>query len=425
MDVRWLQRALIRIVLSVIAFMPGLVLVYSGVRYYRLSQGGQAIQARVVSKDIYRDSNRRVATSSVSYRVDYAFTTPKGQTVEGRGSVGLERWRKLKAGDPITVTYLPADPSIHSIGHVPRTGGEILAIFLMAFGTPLAAWGGWRLFNVAWKRRTELRLQREGLVAEATIQKLEMTQSNLPSCYIHYSFRDQSGQTHEGKSSGFYRSEVAGLLVGDKGTVRYDSEKSEASVWVEDTTRFPSRDPLEQPRAVVEVPASETGTQEATEASVAPEEMPAPKKKRGPSAVFLGLLLMIAGANMTYFLVVTRWLVERKIPTQDANAMMAGLIGGVLLVFGFLTAFFGALFGGGASALAKGVRGLLLGLLLVGGGIGAVVYYGQHLGAGGKLEGQAAVPALVAILAIMLGTPVTFVALIYLAVCAVKRARLT
>ncbi len=320
---------------------------------------------------------------------------------------------------------MPEDPGLNAIGDVPGTEGLIISAFAMIFGVPLTAWGTWRLFRVWQERHTELRLLCDGTQAEATIERLDVTPSNLPSCYIHYTYTDHLGQTHHAKTSGFYRGEVAGLMLGDKGSVRFNPERPGQSLWIEGAaighappTQAPGAGPA--PYVAGAEPTAEARPREGQAPEMA-EAATAPKKRGGPSRLFTGLLLLIAGASLVYFLIVPRWQAARDNLGGDPVALLAICIAGVILPVGYLMTLYGAISGGKPPRPTRGAVALAVAALFIVGGGGAIAYYSKVYGPSGKLEGlTAALPILSAFGALMFGFSLAGVAVLYLVVSAVS-----
>ncbi len=99
--------------------------------YYE--KGGARVQGVVLQKT-YSPGSRSTGggrgSSSSKHYVSYRFTTNEGRTIEGRYDVLPGTWQKLKAGDPVTVEYLPGSPGTNRI---PEQRARSLTWTIMAF----------------------------------------------------------------------------------------------------------------------------------------------------------------------------------------------------------------------------------------------------------------------------------------------------
>lgn len=82
---------------------------------------------------------------------------------------------------------------------------------------------------------SELRLEREGTLATATITSVEQTNLRIngrPQWRIRYQFTDRQGRKVDGKSDAMSWEEVERFQEGASGKVRFDPEKPAANVWL-------------------------------------------------------------------------------------------------------------------------------------------------------------------------------------------------
>lgn len=82
---------------------------WSAVEERQLAAEGRTARAELLRKDIVAD---RTSGSQVRpvFRVHYRF-----ERVSASAQIGEALWRRLSPGDPIEVTYLPSDPSVHRV----------------------------------------------------------------------------------------------------------------------------------------------------------------------------------------------------------------------------------------------------------------------------------------------------------------------
>lgn len=106
---------------------------------------------------------------------------------------------------------------------------------LAAGGLILTAIGG-RLVTTAMGRlRTEERLLREGLSAEAEVVAVEETTvrfNRQRQWVIRYRYTDRMGEGHEGRSGYLDPEEAAAWNPGDHGVVRFDPRRPGVSIWI-------------------------------------------------------------------------------------------------------------------------------------------------------------------------------------------------
>jgi len=112
-----------------------------------------------------------------------------------------------------------------------RTGEYTAA----AGGLIVAAIGG-RLVGTALGRlRTEERLLREGLSAQAEVLAVEETNirfNRLRQWVIRYRYDDRAGEAHEGRSGYLDPDEAAAWNPGDHGVARFDPRRPSVSIWI-------------------------------------------------------------------------------------------------------------------------------------------------------------------------------------------------
>jgi hypothetical protein len=212
----------------------GVMLAYFGLDEWQKQQRFQAesLQAEgtVVSKSLERAT--REGNPRTKYLVFYRFASADGQTVEQTGEVSVDEWERLNEGSPFTVTYLPSDP------HTTHTdaGSERWApLALGAVGSLFAFIGIFVGQSDLRRVLLVLRLSRHGLTANGTVTKVWATGTNMnrvDQWQLSYEFRDHVGRMQQGESDLLSPEEASAWKAGDRGTVRFDRERPEISVWI-------------------------------------------------------------------------------------------------------------------------------------------------------------------------------------------------
>jgi hypothetical protein len=205
--------------------IAGIVMAHTERTY---QQEGQVIPGVLVSKEIRRATKDR----STSYRVTYRFTTPQEQLVEGYGTASRVTWEALTEEGPVAVRYLPQDPTRNRLEG--ESGGFIALIFL-GLGCVFAPIGGGLLLKDLRRLRTERCLLQSGMVTEGTV--IEVVETNLrvnnrQHWAIRYRYQDHVGKPREGQSGYLDAEEAASWRIGQTGSVRFDRQHPEHSLWL-------------------------------------------------------------------------------------------------------------------------------------------------------------------------------------------------
>jgi hypothetical protein len=215
---------------SVWLLVGGVFLVVGGVfllKEHRYRNEGVVIQAEVVDK--FRRSG---GNSGTRYAVQYQFTTPQGQILDGDGNVRFSVWDSLKEGDRVAVEFLRSDPESN------RLQGDtnwLPALVFSSIGVVFAPIGGFLVGRSVFKVRRSMRLMREGVRVEATVVSVaasNVTINDERQWLIRYAFRDHFGQTREAESDYMSPAEAARWKAGDTGVVRYDQSHPALSIWL-------------------------------------------------------------------------------------------------------------------------------------------------------------------------------------------------
>lgn len=214
--------------------LVGIVFTTTGIQEVRQEQEyqaqGVAVQATVSAKSIERA--KRGENSRTRYVIAYRFTTAQGEAIEGSAEVPVEEWERLEAGHPFSVTYLAGEP------RESRAAGEddwVTALIFTGLGGVFTLLGGGLTFGSLRSILRTIRLSRQGLVAEGTILHVGPTNTTINRVHqwrIRYRYRDHLGRTQEGQSHLLSPDEASVWRVGDTGTIRFDRQQPDVSVWV-------------------------------------------------------------------------------------------------------------------------------------------------------------------------------------------------
>lgn len=193
---------------------------------------GLVVDATVTDKSIERAT--RGGNPVTRYLVSYRFTSSSGKEVESSTEVPVEEWEHLEAGRTFQVTYLPDAPESSWVQSMGENTWIAVYVFL-AIGSVFTLLGGGLAFFEGRSVVRSVRVSRHGLATEGTIVRVGPTSTSInqvPQWQIHYRYRDQIGQAQEGKSHLISPEEGSVWKEGDRGTVRFDRERPEISVWV-------------------------------------------------------------------------------------------------------------------------------------------------------------------------------------------------
>lgn len=217
-----------------VLFIVGSVLATIGVQEARKEQTyhkqGLTIDALVLDKTI--EQAKRGENSSTRYLVTYRFTTAQGETVEGSSEIPVEDWERLEAGQKFPVTYLPDAPASNR----PHSEGDWIAIYVfLAIGGVFTVLGGGLAFSDLRAIVRTIRVSRHGLPTEGTIVSVGPTGTSINRVRqwrIRYRYRDHLGRTQESQSHLLSPDEAAAWREGNAGTVRFNRERPQDSVWI-------------------------------------------------------------------------------------------------------------------------------------------------------------------------------------------------
>ena len=193
---------------------------------------GLTVAATVTDKSIERANHEE--NSRTRYLVSYRFTSPEGQDMESSAEVPVEAWERLEAGQTFPVTYLPDAPGSSRV----QSGGEddwIAVYVFLAIGAVFTLLGGGLAYSDLRLIRRTIRVSRHGLPTEGTMVTVRQTGTSInrvPQWRLSYRYRDHLGRTQEGASHLLSPEEASAWKAGDRGTVRFDRERPEISVWM-------------------------------------------------------------------------------------------------------------------------------------------------------------------------------------------------
>lgn len=217
-------------------FLIGIVFTVLGIRDALEEQHflthGLAVDATVTDKSIERAT--RGGNPVTRYLVTYRFTSSNGREVEASADVTVEEWEQLEAGRKFQVKYLPDTPESSRVQGTGENTWIAVYVFL-AIGSVFTLLGGGLAFFEGRSVARSIRVSRHGLPTEGTIVRVGPTSTSInrvPQWRIHYRYRDHLGRTQEGDSYLMSPEEGSAWKEDDRGTVRFDRERPEISVWV-------------------------------------------------------------------------------------------------------------------------------------------------------------------------------------------------
>ena len=193
---------------------------------------GLTVAATVTDKSIERA--KRGENSRTRYLVSYRFTSSEGQEVESSAEVPVEDWERLEAGQTFPVSYLPDAPGS---SRAQGTGEDdwIAVYVFLAIGTVFTLLGSGLAYSDLRVILRTIRVSRHGLPTEGTMVTVRPTGTSInrvPQWRLSYRYRDHLGRTQEGASHLLSPEEASAWKAGDRGTVRFDRERPEISVWM-------------------------------------------------------------------------------------------------------------------------------------------------------------------------------------------------
>ena len=195
----------------------------------RLAAEGRTVDGIVLTKAITSSSSR--SNSSPTYKVTFRFLTTEAQITD-EAEVSQETWDRLIEQEPIQVTYVPEAPQYHRVEG--QVGGWVMPVAMTVMGGIFAGLGGFILLRARSRLRTNARLQREGVIAEATVTEVRparMRINGVQQWLVRYQYQDDRGQSRMG-SEHLSPDEGERWKAGDKATVRYDRKQPNRSLWV-------------------------------------------------------------------------------------------------------------------------------------------------------------------------------------------------
>jgi hypothetical protein len=203
----------------------------------RYEDEGISVPGTVSSKRIEerRERDRQTKREEIkkSYYVKYNFDVSGDQHLEGEDSVSSDVWQNLSENSPIQIQYLKGEPEKNRVAHAPERLGGIL--FLL-FGGIAEIVGLVSIGYVIKKKRTIKNLIQNGMMVDGTITKVyasSLTINDQRQWQFEYSYRDLKGGQHTGKSDYLTPDAALAFKSGLKGRVRYDQNKPQKSLWVQ------------------------------------------------------------------------------------------------------------------------------------------------------------------------------------------------
>jgi len=213
--------------------LPFLVVgVYVGIdtlrQQARFRSEAQVAEGMVLTKRLSRGSNK-----STTYSVSFRFQAADGAVVTGDTEVSGALWDRLVEREPVRVTYLPARPRSHRLED--QGPDWLLPLVFAGLGLLFVPVGGWIFSRGLGGILRELRLQREGTQAEATVLEVEpanVSFNGIAQWKIRYRYRDHRGREHDGESGLVAPEEAQQWKAGDRGLARFDARAPSTSAWI-------------------------------------------------------------------------------------------------------------------------------------------------------------------------------------------------
>jgi len=193
---------------------------------------GLTVAATVTDKSIERA--KRGENSRTRYLVSYRFTSSDGQDRESSAEIPVEEWERLEAGQTFPVSYLPGAPGSSRLQGSGEDARIAVYVFL-AIGTVFTLLGSGLAYSDLRVILRTIRVSRHGLTTEGTMVTVRPTGTSInrvPQWRLSYRYRDHLGRAQEGASHLLSPEEASAWKAGDRGTVRFDRERPEISVWM-------------------------------------------------------------------------------------------------------------------------------------------------------------------------------------------------
>lgn len=214
----------------------GMVFAIIGVRdaYTEWQYHAQGLTAAATVTDKSIERAKRGENSRTRYLVSYRFTSSEGQDMESSAELPVEDWERLEAGQMFPVSYLP--DALGSSRVQGRGEDAWIAVYVfLAIGTVFTLLGVGLAYSDLRVILRTIRISRHGLPTEGTMVAVRPTGTSInrvPQWRLSYRYRDHLGRTQEGASHLLSPDEASAWKTGARGTVRFDRERPEISVWM-------------------------------------------------------------------------------------------------------------------------------------------------------------------------------------------------
>jgi Protein of unknown function (DUF3592) len=216
--------------------LPFLIIgLYTGAQTLTLNQRlvaeGQMVEGMVLTKALTFSSSSSNRNSTPTYKITFRFTAPSG-LVTDEAEVTADAWDSLIEREPIQVTYVPDAPQFHRVKG--QTSEWIMPITTTVIGGIFTGIGGFIFLRARTRLQTNTRLQREGVVAEATVLEVRLARiriNGVQQWLVRYQYQDNRGQVQDG-SEHLSPEDAANWKEGDKVTIRYDQRHPDRSLWI-------------------------------------------------------------------------------------------------------------------------------------------------------------------------------------------------
>jgi hypothetical protein len=103
--------------------------------------------------------------------------------------------------------------------------GSLIGFFLVG-------WGAWTVIQWIYRSIVVRAGARQGIIAQGNVWKVELIDSKIPLCRIHYQYCDMHGKAYLGISPPMDELEADTWRVGDLATIRYRPKHPKQHIWI-------------------------------------------------------------------------------------------------------------------------------------------------------------------------------------------------
>jgi len=170
--------------------------------------------------------------------VTVVFATDTGREVTTNLRVGTDLRDRLTVGDPVDVTYVRSLPdALNTLGD--RSGGWsaglwFVPLLVLAVGALFSSLGGWLVTSARRYAKLVSRLGAVGIKTTGTVIDNDARELRIRGNFqrrLRYEYTDNAGTRHRGLSDWMPRAAALRSKPPTRGSVRYDPDDPEVSVW--------------------------------------------------------------------------------------------------------------------------------------------------------------------------------------------------